>query len=137
MKKSNIPLRVSLFLIVMGLVWMVAGLLLAPTHPLWAYALAVVIAVVLLFVFYNRKDLLWMEVPDDESDRSPEALRWHRERRGWRYVTLGELVFVMAAVWLVNARQRLDWLLAAILWVAVLLILFARAIRLETLSPKA
>ena len=196
MKKSNIPLRVGMFLIVMGLVWMVAGLLLAPTHPLWAYALAVVIAVMLLFVLYSRKNLLWIEAPDDENDGSPEALRWRRERRGWRYVTLGELVFVMAAVWLVNAKQRPDWLLAAIalvvgvhflalaavfkgqrrlaqrflieglvmivlvgfvvaevaplwrngvvgiamaaiLWVAVLLILFARAIRSETLSPKA
>ncbi len=196
MKKSNIPLRVGLFLIVMGLVWMVGGLLLAPTHPLWTYMLAVVIAVMLLFVLYSRKNLLWIEAPDDENDGSPEALRWRRERRGWRYVTVGEVAIVVMAVWLVNVRRRPDWLLAAIalvvgvhflalaavfkgqrrlarrflieglvminlagfvvleiaspwwnvvvgtvmaaiLWAAVLLILFARAIRSETLSPKA
>ncbi len=117
MKKSNIPLGVSLFLIVMGLVWMVGGLLLAPSHPLWTYTLAVVIAIVLLFVLYRRKDLLWIEAPDDVQDESPEATRWRRERRSWRYVTAGEFALVAAAVWLVNVMQRPDWLLAAITFV--------------------
>jgi hypothetical protein len=118
MSSADFRYRILNFLIVMGAMWIIAGLALAPRRPLWALALALGIAAALTLAVRRTRNVALAAkdgatTPQDQAEEPAEAAaaQERSEQMWWRRITMAEFLFIFLAIWAAEIRQRVDLML--------------------------
>ncbi len=118
MAAADFRYRILNFLVVMGAMWIIAGLALAPRRPLWALVLALAVTATLSWMVRRSRNVVLAAqdaapVPQATQEGFAEeaAAQERGERVWWRRITMAEFLFVFLAIWAAEIRQRVDLVL--------------------------